>query len=162
MSHEALPIDAPAFARAIQDLPVDALHSNAAELTNNIRHLKSSNEQMMPFADEGDQDCKDAMFENLIVIGRINERIDLLRAEVERRGMRWADAEVEESSANASAGERLVNGTGTSSTTTTTTAAATTRDATNTSSGSLTDAELMARLQERMNEDEDGEEGVHL
>ena len=55
MSHEALPLDAPAFARALEDLPVDALHSRAAEIQNSIAHLKSSNEQMVPFADEGDQ-----------------------------------------------------------------------------------------------------------
>ena len=55
MSHEALPIDVPAFIRAIQDLPVDALHSRAAEIQNSIAHLKSSNDQMVPFADDGDQ-----------------------------------------------------------------------------------------------------------
>jgi len=55
MSHEALPIDAAAFNQAIHDLPLDTLHSKAAELQNNISHLKYSNEQMMPFADEGDQ-----------------------------------------------------------------------------------------------------------
>lgn len=80
MSHEALPIDIPAFARALEDLPVDALHTKAEELLNSIEHLKYSNNEMMPFADEGDQgnhihpflntpsltatsDCKDAMFE---------------------------------------------------------------------------------------------------
>lgn len=55
MSHEALPIDVPGFTRALQDLPVDALHTKAAELQNSIAHLKSSNEQMVPFADDGDQ-----------------------------------------------------------------------------------------------------------
>lgn len=55
MSHEALPIDAPGFARALEGLPVDALHGKAAELQNSIAHLKYSNEQMVPFADEGDQ-----------------------------------------------------------------------------------------------------------
>ena len=55
MSHEALPLDAPAFARALEELPIDALHSRAAEIQNSIAHLKSSNEQMIPFADEGDQ-----------------------------------------------------------------------------------------------------------
>lgn len=55
MSHEALPIDIPAFTRALEDLPVDALHTKAAELLNSIEHLKYSNSEMMPFADEGDQ-----------------------------------------------------------------------------------------------------------
>lgn len=103
------------------------------------------------------------MFENLVVIGRMNERIDLLRAEVEKRGMRWADAEVEEQSkatnlTNSSG--QLVNGDASTDQTTSTTPANTSVTASSTSSGRLTDEELMARLQERMNEDED--EGVHL
>ena len=36
------------------------------------------------------------MFENLVVLGRMNERLALLRAEVEQRGMRWDTAEVED------------------------------------------------------------------
>ncbi|KAF2222877.1 hypothetical protein BDZ85DRAFT_180186, partial [Elsinoe ampelina] len=96
MSSDALPIDPAQFAHALESLPVETLHQKAAEILNSIGHLKSSNEQMMPFADEGDQDCKEAMFENLVVIGRMNERIKILREEVEKRGLRWMDAEVEE------------------------------------------------------------------
>lgn len=55
MSHEALPIDRARFAEALESLPLDALHSKVAELRNNIQHLRSSNDQMVPFADEGDQ-----------------------------------------------------------------------------------------------------------
>lgn len=55
MAHEALPIDSARFASALEDLPVDALHSKAAELRNSMAHLKYSNEQMVPFADQGDQ-----------------------------------------------------------------------------------------------------------
>lgn len=55
MSHEALPIDIPSFTRALESLPVDALHTKAAEIRNSISHLRSSNEQMLPFADQGDQ-----------------------------------------------------------------------------------------------------------
>lgn len=165
MTHEAQPIDRRAFAEALEALPLDALHSKAAELRNSIAHLKSSNEQMLPFADEGDQDCKDAMFENLVVIGRQNERIGLLRAEVEKRGMRWADAEVEDAEQNKDMEMRdadgaLVNGNvshveGASSPATTRQAAA--------PSGRLTDEELRARMQERMmGGDEDEEDGVHL
>ena len=82
------PIDPARFAMALEGLPIDSIHAKAAEIRNSIAHLRSSNEQMMPFADEGDQDCKEAMFENLTVIGRMNQRIALLRAEVERRGNR--------------------------------------------------------------------------
>jgi hypothetical protein len=55
MSHEALPIDRVQFAEALGSLPLDALHAKVAELRNNMEHLRYSNEQMVPFADEGDQ-----------------------------------------------------------------------------------------------------------
>lgn len=55
MSHDAQPINPELFARALEDLPVDSLHAKAAEIRNSIAHLKSSNEQMLPFAEEGDQ-----------------------------------------------------------------------------------------------------------
>ncbi|KAF2152917.1 hypothetical protein K461DRAFT_267591 [Myriangium duriaei CBS 260.36] len=149
MSSDALPIDPTAFAQALESLPPETLHLKAAEIANSINHLKSSNEQMLPFADEGDQDCKDAMFENLVVIGRMNERIRMLREEVEKRGLRWADAEVEDS-------ERRVNGhvleegdavVGTGQ---------------RAQSGRLTDEELRRRLAEQMAQDGEDEEGVHL
>ncbi|KAK1823986.1 hypothetical protein LTR12_001519 [Friedmanniomyces endolithicus] len=83
------PIDPSRFAAALEELPLDTLHSKAAEIRNSIIRLRESNEQMMPFADEGDADCREAMFENLQVIGRMNGRLGLLKAEVERRGMVW-------------------------------------------------------------------------
>lgn len=66
MSHEALPIDRARFAEALESLPLDALHAKVAELRNNMNHLRYSNEQMVPFADEGDQgmsssDCYDKL-----------------------------------------------------------------------------------------------------
>lgn len=102
------------------------------------------------------------MFENLVVIGRMNERIALLRAEVERRGMRWADAEVEDAQdKNMTDVEgRLVNGNGHGSAAGSETAAGTATQG-SVQSGRLTDEELMARLQERLGEQDD-EEGVHL
>ncbi|THY36107.1 hypothetical protein D6D01_00750 [Aureobasidium pullulans] len=152
---------------ALESLPLDALHSKVAELRNNMNHLRSSNEQMVPFADEGDQgtvehfsflearsntsqDCKDAMYENLIVINRMNERIELLRAEVEKRGMRWSEAEVEDLQVS----ERMVNGDSTTQT-----------QPTQSQSGRLTDDELRAQLEARLaqhiQEDQE-EEGLHL
>jgi hypothetical protein len=95
MSSEARPIDPLRFAEALETLPLDALHAKAAELQNSIEQLRSSNEQMVPFADEGDQDCKDAMFENLGVITRMHSRVELIRAEVEKRGMPWPSEETE-------------------------------------------------------------------
>ncbi|KAG9687320.1 hypothetical protein KCU95_g9797, partial [Aureobasidium melanogenum] len=151
MSHEALPIDRARFAEALESLPLDALHSKVAELRNNMNHLRYSNEQMVPFADEGDQDCKDAMYENLVVISRMNERIDLLRAEVEKRGMRWSEAEVEDRQVS----ERMVNGDSASTTTT----------QSQPRSGRLTDDQLRAQLEARLaqdTQDDQEEEGLHL
>jgi hypothetical protein len=149
MSSGAQPIDPARFAEALESLPLENLHAKAAELRNNIAHLKSSNAQMLPFADEGDDVCKEAMFENLAVIGRMNERIRLLREEVERRGMRWSEGEVEDKEGvNGHAeGEGQANGTANSNE--------------RAESGRLTDDELRRQLEERM--DVDGEEdGVHL
>ncbi|KAF4549419.1 Hypothetical protein D9617_21g096400 [Elsinoe fawcettii] len=150
MSSDALPIEPLQFARALESLPIETLHQRAAEILNSIGHLKSSNEQMMPFADEGDQDCKEAMFENLVVIGRMNERIKILREEVEKRGLRWIDAEVEErekvNGHAAEEGQREAQEEG--------------HRAERGTSGRLTDDELRRRLEEQMAQDE--EEGVHL
>ncbi|KAK4966979.1 hypothetical protein LTR66_012013 [Elasticomyces elasticus] len=171
MSSNTAPISPAAFASALPSLPLDSLHAKAAELRNSIAHLKSSNEQMMPFADDGDQDCKDAMFENLCVIGRMQTRVQLLRDEVERRGMRWADAEEEEAAAdarvngsaivmdgdeghvNGTVGWQGVGGSGGGS------------GGGSAPGGRLTDEELARRLRERMGDPDgvDGEEdGVHL
>ncbi|KAI5206635.1 hypothetical protein E4T42_04461 [Aureobasidium subglaciale] len=153
MSHEALPIDRVRFAEALESLPIDALHSKVAELRNNMDHLRFSNEQMVPFADEGDQDCKDAMYENLIVINRMNERIEMIRAEVEKRGMRWSEAEVEDRQTS----EAMVNGYTTTNTSQTQSSQA--------QSGRLTDEQLRAQLEARLAQDtqhDQEEEGLHL
>ena len=157
MSAETSPIDPVAFAQALESLPIETLHFKAAEIRNSVAHLKSSNEQLMPFADDGDQDCREAMFENLVVIGRMNQRVAFLRAEVERRGMRWADAEVED--ADAAKDQPTVNGE--HSTVNSQPRAAASGAQERASSGRLTDDELRARMTERMGEDDDSE-GVHL
>ncbi|KAI5244466.1 hypothetical protein E4T43_03814 [Aureobasidium subglaciale] len=153
MSHEALPIDRVRFAEALESLPIDALHSKVAELRNNMDHLRFSNEQMVPFADDGDQDCKDAMYENLIVINRMNERIEMIRAEVEKRGMRWSEAEVEDRQTS----EAMVNGYTTTNTSQTQSSQA--------QSGRLTDEQLRAQLEARLaqdTQDDQEEEGLYL
>ena len=152
MSHGALPIDAKAFAEALESLPIDALHAKVAEIQNSISHLKSSNDQMMPFAEEGDDDCKAAMFENLVVIGRMNDRIQLLRGEVERRGLRWADGEVEDEQNRKRTTTDGTDREATGSQNTTATAGR--------GSGSLTDQELRDRMAAQMEDDD--EVGVHL
>ncbi|PQE25704.1 secondary alcohol dehydrogenase protein [Rutstroemia sp. NJR-2017a BBW] len=117
MSSEALPISPARFASALKDLPMSTLHLKAAEIRNSIAHLDYSNEEMKPFAEgrapecvngEKDQDCVDAIKENELVIERMVERLNMLKAEVEERGGVWgefdkpAEGEVE--------GEALVNG----------------------------------------------------
>ena len=127
MTTTAPVIDPLRFAAALPALPLDALHAKAAELQNSIGHLRFSNEQMLPFADAGDQDCKEAMFENLSVIGRMNERVAMLKAEVEGRGQLWpgdgemrsgngvgseAGEQIVVSRETVAGGERMVNGDG--------------------------------------------------
>ena len=61
-----------------------------------LHTLESSNQQLQPFASEGDKDCAEAIEENVAVIGRMKDRVTLLRVEVENRGLRWSEAEVED------------------------------------------------------------------
>lgn len=96
MSSDATPISPTRFATAVKDLPLSALHLKAAELRNSIAHLDYSNEQLKPFADgtvggTPDQDCLDAIKENEIVIETMQERMRLLREEVEGRGSSWLE-----------------------------------------------------------------------
>ncbi|KAL2158505.1 hypothetical protein VTH06DRAFT_4272 [Thermothelomyces fergusii] len=168
MSAESVPITPERFAAALKELPLVSLHLKVQELRNSIAHLDYSNEQLRPFA-EGrapaaasaasaagagpgtggvpDPDCADAIRENEVVIERMQERIRLVRAEVESRGLRWSEfalsggeggAGAEEDTDTDAGREReregegggggetedaspLVNGTAASSTTTTTT-----------------------------------------
>lgn len=103
MSSSSTPIHPHRFAEAIQVLPLSNLHFKAAELRNSIAHLRSSNQQLQPFADEGDYDCAEAIRENMEVMERMEERIILLKVEVEGRGYLWSDEEPRN-------GNREVNG----------------------------------------------------
>ena len=91
MSAEATPITAARFASALTDLPISSLYAKHAELTNNITHLESSNKQLEDFARENDdRDCYEALLENRQVMKNFNERMDLIRKEVEEvRGLPW-------------------------------------------------------------------------
>lgn len=161
MSADALPISPARFAEALTSLPLGNLFLKAAELRNSIAHLQSSNDQLKPYADEGDRDCAEAITENVEVIGRMEERIRLLKAEVEGRGAKWdEDADVgtngkkEEEGGDEDEDDEMeevnghveTNGTGT------------------TERPRLTDEELARRLRERMDEDmgDDDNDGVHL
>ena len=91
MSSNAAPISPARFAAALSALPLSTLHLKAAELRNSISHLVNSNLQLQPPAEDGDGDCKQAIDENTETIMRMEERIALLKAEVEARGFRWAE-----------------------------------------------------------------------
>jgi hypothetical protein len=105
MSSDALPISPSRFAEALKSLPLSTLHLKVLELRNSIAHLDYSNEQLRPFAlgtsqpigsspsepQQPDQDCIDAIRENEQVISRMEERIRLVRAEVEDRGQKWEE-----------------------------------------------------------------------
>ena len=145
MSADALPISPTAFAAALEDLPLSALHLKVLELRNSIAHLDYSNEQLRPFAEgtatalststsstqtqtdtqtqtqqqqpqqqqqteaAGDPECADAIRENEQVIERMQERIRLVRAEVEgRRGLSWAEfSSQDETAASAAVDSKL-------------------------------------------------------
>lgn len=162
MSSEARPISTAEFSQAIEDLPVENLYSKAHEIQNSVAHLQKSNDQLQEYSDsikndttieesvrsEGDRDCLEAIRENEIVIKRQLERIDLLKKEVERRGGRWHEGDM-----NPKAATNGVNGH------TEATVEAPTPPA---SRPRLTDDELRRRLQEQMDEDTTEEEGMHL
>ncbi|MCJ1383252.1 hypothetical protein MMC17_006890 [Xylographa soralifera] len=159
MSSNAPPITPARFAAALPDLPLSSLHAKAAELRNSITHLEASNDQLRPFADEGDADCAEAIRENEEVIRRMRDRIALLKAEVEGRGFLWdngatdingkepgeEDVDMVNGDATSGAGSRGVNGR---------------VERAGRGGGSLGDEELARRLRERMEVDE--EEGLHL
>ncbi|KAL8730251.1 MAG: hypothetical protein Q9181_004735 [Wetmoreana brouardii] len=164
MSANAAPISLHRFAEAIAELPIDNLHAKAAEIRNSIAHLDSSNNQLRQHADDGDPDCVDAIKENEEVIARMEARINLLRNEVESRGLPWGDEEpstlngkLEEQSGD----DRAHIGDGSSSNVQEDAAPQSVR----TRGGRLSDEELARRLRDQLNEDmRDGEDddGVHL
>jgi hypothetical protein len=168
MSATATPIPPSQFALAIKDLPLPNLHFKAAEIRNQIAHLVLSNDQLKEFAD--DEDCKEAIAENEVVMDRMRERLDLLKAEVEGRGNLWIEdgemtGEAEEKAvmngANGTAGEEAATSNGD--------IAAASGDGgqaqSQATSGRLTDEDLRrmlrARIEDPANEDEE-EEGVYL
>ena len=158
MSSTSAPISAHQFAEAIKDLPLTNLHSKAAEIRNSMAHLISSNHQLQSFADGGDTDCKEAIQENIVVMQRLEGRIQMLKQEVEGRGFKWAEDEQKKSNVG-------MNGNGIASGHPETMSAGPSRvgQGARSTGGSLDDEELIRRIRERMGEDEEiQEDGVHL
>ena len=165
MSSDTRPISPHSFAQAIEDLPVENLYTKAFEINNSVLHLEQSNKTLQEYSDSikndesldaesrqyGDKDCLEAIRENEVVIERQQERVRLLKAEVERRGQRWHEAEPKEkegsngrseqptapSSGNAAASDVQVP-------------------------ARLTDEEIRRQMELRLAQDAGDEEGMHL
>ena len=207
MSAESQPISPARFAEALHDLPASSLALKVLELRNSIAHLDYSNAELKPYADgtasavgeeqgqaQGtpDQDCVDAIRENEAVIERMQQRIEMIRAEVEGRGFSWREFQGKEDDAPASAPAETSNATSAADAATAATTNATTngngvngdapaeaepatgqqheawRDGTfqtGTIRG-MSDEELLRQLMGRMpgedREDDDPEAGMHL
>lgn len=104
MSSDTLPISGSRFAAALKDLSLASLHLKNLELRNSLAHLAHSNAQLRPYADgtetslhgvqgQPDLECVEAIRENEVVTQRIRERLALIRAEVEERGVSWREFE---------------------------------------------------------------------
>lgn len=91
MSAQTRPPTAEEFALALTELPASSLALKVLELRNQIAHLDYSIAEMRPFAEaaEPDQICVEGIQENEVVIGKVQQRIELIRKEVENRGMSW-------------------------------------------------------------------------
>ncbi|CAK7233524.1 hypothetical protein SCUCBS95973_008623 [Sporothrix curviconia] len=113
MSSEALPISPARFAEATKELSLATLHLKVLEIRNDVAHLDYSNEQLLPYAQGAvavlgaatagssgepvpDQDCIDAIKENLAVVERKLNQLKLVREEVERRGVSWTEFQSKE------------------------------------------------------------------
>ena len=160
MSSSSQPIPPHRFAEAIKELPLSNLHSKAAEIRNSISHLEASNQQLKSYADDGDRDCAEAIQENVSVIQRMEERIRLLKVEVEGRGFRWG-----EDDENSDDGGTITNGLGHNERSETNAQLSVDTRQGISGDSSLGDEELVRRLREQMEEyqdEEEMEEGVHL
>jgi hypothetical protein len=190
MSSEATPIDPARFAEAIKDLPASSLALKVLELRNSIAHLDYSNAELKPFAEgtataldssaanEPDQDCIDAIKENETVIERMQQRIELIKTEVEERGLSWNEFKGKTEDENTNNTQNQANGEAQATTNGLNGAIGQSPAPENGqhpawSDGTFTtgtirglgDEELMRRLQERLPElrdDHDEEDGLHL
>ena len=165
MSAEALPIATEQFATALETLPLANLYAKTFELRNSIAHLQRSNAELELYSTEegGDPDCMQAIEENKEVIGRMKERIELVKLEVEKRGARWHESdepqehdEVVENATNGQVGDRGLNIEPSQ-----TTNGETTRSEAPASraGGRLTDDQLRQQILSQL---EDEDDGVHL
>ncbi|KAF8420833.1 hypothetical protein EV426DRAFT_719117 [Tirmania nivea] len=88
MNASTLPITPESFLAAIENLSVPQLHLESHRLLNSIYHLRRSNITLLSDDFSDDPECQAAVRENEEVIRRQEERIAIIRSEVERRGFR--------------------------------------------------------------------------
>ena len=158
MSFISAPIDANRFAEAITNLPLANLHLKGAEIRNSIAHLRSSNQQLQSYAADGDSDCKDAIEENVLVLQRMEGRIQLLKQEVENRGFKWGEDESVKRSPKLRGNRILSNGSET-----VTSQPSSTERAMVSNRGRFGDPGPITRPRERREEEGDvNEDGIHL
>ncbi|KAM0279318.1 hypothetical protein ACHAQH_004665 [Verticillium albo-atrum] len=107
---DTTPISPTRFAAALPPLSLPTLHLKVLEIRNSISHLRTSNIQLLPYAlgtdppgSTPDPDCADAIRENEAVIVRMDERIALIRTEVENRGCSWREFEASDVDASGTA-----------------------------------------------------------
>ena len=102
MSVANFPIHSAVFAEAIQELPLSAVYGKVAELRNSVSHLHRSNAEIRLFISESSgqndhepekKELERYISENEDVIKSMNERISLLKVEVENRGQVWIETE---------------------------------------------------------------------
>jgi len=165
MSTQTRPISPNSFATAIEDLPVDTLYTKAVEINNSVAHLERSNRTLQEYSDSikndqsldsetrqsGDKDCIEAIKENEVVIGRQQERVKMLKAEVERRGQRWHEAEPKDHPTSNGSAFQTPSGSNGSAPSSGTQASA-----------RLDDEEVLRQTEARIRQDADDSEGMHL
>lgn len=114
MSAESQPISPTAFAEAITELPLESLHAEAAKLSNDINKLVESNAALEAEKavenDEGVKFLDEVIAENEGVIRSKEERIELLKVEVEKRGQVWIDPRKKDKEDAEEEGGPVVNG----------------------------------------------------
>ncbi|KAJ5698438.1 hypothetical protein N7462_000443 [Penicillium macrosclerotiorum] len=110
MSAESLPINPTAFAEAIKELTLSTVYAKVAELRNSIAHLQRSNVELRIFllesqdSEEDKKELEGYITENEGVMKSMEERLALLKTEVENRGQQWI--EVEDEKENSGEGQR--------------------------------------------------------
>lgn len=151
MSRETIPITASIFADAIKELPLSTVYAKVSELRNSISHLHRSNDELRSFitssceSEDDRRELESYVSENEGVVASMQERIGLLKAEVENRGQLWIEVE--------NATDARTDGSQTTSTVNGASRDATGSSAHDPSGGSANDESRNTN---------DGEEGVHL